>query len=506
MVADETRPSTTVTVDTTAEINLFQPRGRSGLERSGEDILDEFLPALRGRNGLRVYREMRDNDETIGAALFAIEGVVRKTPWTFQRAKIEDARADAALAFVNECVEDMDHTFDEFLVEVLSFLPFGWALFETIYKERRGESEDKTKRSMFDDGRIGWRSFSLRAQESLDGWEYDDADADRPVAMFQRASPDYMRRRIPLSRSIHFRTRLAKENPEGRSLLRNAYRSWYFKKRFQEIEAHGIERDLVGLPVLEMPMEFFEATSQTNPVKARIRQQAFELAQRARRNQQEAIALPHERTLDDKPSGWRLRLMSTGGSRQIDINEIIQRYDKRIAMTVLANFLFLGMDNVGTQALAESLIDIFMIGASSINETIAQTFNRVAVSQLMTLNGFPREAWPTLVPGELKRADVTPFIKAMTDAISGGLITPDDNLEAFARAEMRLPEAREPAPGEAPTADGADAATSASLESLARTVQLLVNAGDLESAEAIRMVIAERLGTPPPSPLASPPT
>lgn len=35
------------------------------------------------------------------------------------------------------------------------------------------------------------------------------------------------------------------KDPEGKSILRNAYRSWYFKKRIQEIEGIGIEATLL---------------------------------------------------------------------------------------------------------------------------------------------------------------------------------------------------------------------------------------------------------------------
>lgn len=59
--------------------------------------------------------------------------------------------------------------------------------------------------------------------------------------------------RIPMSKAMLFRTESVKDNPEGRSILRNAYRSWYFKRRIQEIEAIGIERDLAGLPVIHAP-------------------------------------------------------------------------------------------------------------------------------------------------------------------------------------------------------------------------------------------------------------
>lgn len=37
--------------------------------------------------------------------------------------------------------------------------------------------------------------------------------------------------------------------------MRNAYRSWYFKRRIQEVEGIGIERDLAGLPVMYAPAD-----------------------------------------------------------------------------------------------------------------------------------------------------------------------------------------------------------------------------------------------------------
>jgi hypothetical protein len=48
-----------------------------------------------------------------------------------------------------------------------------------------------------------------------------------------------------------------RNNPEGRSMLRTAYRSWRNKKRIEEIEGVGIERDLAGLPIARIPGKFF---------------------------------------------------------------------------------------------------------------------------------------------------------------------------------------------------------------------------------------------------------
>ena len=52
---------------------------------------------------------------------------------------------------------------------------------------------------------------------------------------------------------------------------------------------------------------------------------------------------------------YDLKLLSTGGRRQFDTNAIIARYDARIAMSCLADFILLGHDKVGTLALLVAL-------------------------------------------------------------------------------------------------------------------------------------------------------
>ena len=51
--------------------------GSTGLEHSGGRIHEEFLPQLRGRRAIQVFKEMRDNDPTVGAMLFAVEMLIR---------------------------------------------------------------------------------------------------------------------------------------------------------------------------------------------------------------------------------------------------------------------------------------------------------------------------------------------------------------------------------------------------------------------------------------------
>ena len=55
--------------------------GRSGLKRFGGLVHQEFLTTLRNRQGIAVFREMRDNDPVIGASLTILEQVIRKATW-----------------------------------------------------------------------------------------------------------------------------------------------------------------------------------------------------------------------------------------------------------------------------------------------------------------------------------------------------------------------------------------------------------------------------------------
>src|SRR6056297_2754772 len=45
--------------------------------RNGQIRADEFLPELRGKRAIKKYREMRENDSTIGAVMYAVEQILR---------------------------------------------------------------------------------------------------------------------------------------------------------------------------------------------------------------------------------------------------------------------------------------------------------------------------------------------------------------------------------------------------------------------------------------------
>ena len=60
--------------------------GRSWQKRYGGILYEEFLTELQGIRGVRTYLEMSENDDVIGAILFAIKMLIRQTSWSVQAA------------------------------------------------------------------------------------------------------------------------------------------------------------------------------------------------------------------------------------------------------------------------------------------------------------------------------------------------------------------------------------------------------------------------------------
>src|SRR3989304_10372586 len=250
--------------------------GSTGLRVFGGYVSQEFLTELVGLRGYRIYDEMRKNDPVIGGLLFAVEQAIRRVKW-FVKPFDQTSKHLQASEFIEENMHDMSHSWNDFISEVLTFLPFGYSWFETVYKERRGVFnrsneeilgldeeqpmasndfiEPKKSNSRYTDGRIGWEKFAYRPPDTLFKWEIDRSG--EILGMWQQdirraVAPVF----IPIEKSILFRTRRERNNPEGVSVLRNSYKPYYFKRELEKFEAIALERTGAGIPVIQLPLGY----------------------------------------------------------------------------------------------------------------------------------------------------------------------------------------------------------------------------------------------------------
>ena len=79
--------------------------------------------------------------------------------------------------------------------------------------------------------------------------------------MWQKCAPDFKLRFLPVDRMVLCRPRKRKNNPEGLSLLSGMAEDHFYVTNMERIEAIGTERDLAGMPVMELPLEVYSAPS-----------------------------------------------------------------------------------------------------------------------------------------------------------------------------------------------------------------------------------------------------
>lgn len=427
-------------VDVPQNVPPMLELGVTGIKRTSGYIDEEFLPALRGRKAVKVYREMAQNDSMVGALLFAIDKLIREVDW---KVVPSDQTEESVLAqqFLEECRDDMSHSWDDFIGEVLSMLTFGWSWHEIVYKRRLGPwQKDGKKKSKYEDGLIGWRKMPIRSQETLMRWAFDETGGIQ--GMVQMAPPMYAQTIIPISKSLLFRTNVSKGNPEGQSLLRTAYRSWYFKKRLEEFEAIGVERDLAGMPVARVPAEYMNAAVGTKQQKT---VEAFrKMVRGVRRDENEGLILPSAFDQDTKQQLFEFELMSSSGTRTFDTNAIIQRYEQRILMSVLADFILVGHESTGSYALHTDKTGIFRAALNAITKAIADTLNRHAVPRLFEVNGWKLDELPKFEPTNIDPPDLDQLASFISATAGAGMQWfPDPELEKFVRDIARLPEMSE---------------------------------------------------------------
>lgn len=400
-----------------ARKTLLPEIGRTGLVQFSGYIREEIQRELAGPRWIRNVREMTSNDPVVAAAFFAIDKLTRQVTWEIQPSS--DDNADQEIAeFVRGCLfEDMSQPWRETVGEVHSYLPWGWSYHELVYKRRNGESRDPSQNSKFNDGRIGWRKWPVRAQESLQRWQFDDNGGIQ--GMHQLAPPSYRSVLIPIEKALLFRTSTHKNNPEGQSLCRAIFRPWYFKKNIENIEGIGIERDLAGLPVLYVPDTIINAADDSS--EAAILDYCKKVVTNIKNNEQAGLLLPSNQYPQELGGGaqYNFELVSTGGTRQFDTTKIIQRKNLEILLTLLLDFLMMGHEKVGSFALASSKTDTFAYALGAFLDSDCEVVNRHAIPRLLRINGLPVQNPPKLTHGDIESIDLTDlanFLNTMSDA------------------------------------------------------------------------------------------
>ena len=442
----------------------FQDYGSYGLRQYSGWVREEYLSDLVGRNGARAYREMLDGSAVIGGMIFAITQAMRKVAWRVEPAGSDGlkngekvkAGAQKEAEFVEQLMEDMSHTWEDFIIDALSMLGYGYAPHEIVYKRRLGRRPDsmpgprpsvRRASSKFDDGRIGWKRLPIRGQDTVIKWFFDPNGQIR--GMTQQPWVGQLID-IPIEKMLLFRPTQHKNNPEGRSVLRNAYRSWYFTKRLEEQEAIKIER-LNGFPIISVPTKLIDDAAGTGPNSAAAQSalQAYKkIATNIRIDEQMGAILPSDvyPNADGKLSSQRmysLEFAAPGHSTDGKINEAISRHKTDMMLTLLCDFIMLGHEVRGTNNLAVTKVDMFYSAVEGWLNVLASVINRHGLTRIWRLNGLDEELMPEIKPDLSQRLDLDSLGNYVANMTAAGVSLSDTDTQIFLREAGGMPASEE---------------------------------------------------------------
>jgi hypothetical protein len=418
--------------------DMMFERGTSGLKRAGGYVREDFLTELIGLQGVRKYREMSENSPVIGACLFAIQMLMRNVHWKIEPVDETPEAQHYANLLHGMLFDDMDQPWALLLSEILSFLPYGWSLFEIVLKRRLGldpppnPDGSAALPSLFDDGLIGVGKLAARSQDTLLRWQFDHTGS--LMGMHQLDPWAGQQAYLPYEKCLLFRPTSYKNSPEGRSILRTAYRPYYMITHIENTEGIGIERDLAGLPVFGTPPQWWLSSATPEEVAQ------LDLVRRLGRNirQDEQACLVYPLIYDQSGNQlFKFELASSGGAKAIDTNTIIQRHELRITQSVLCDMLFLGHSDVGSFALASSKTTTQAMSLGGYLTAVQDECNRRLVPLLWRLNAFPPKYQPGLAHGDVETVDLTELARFI---LSFGRIYSMQDLENHIRRQAGFPE------------------------------------------------------------------
>lgn len=384
--------------------------GFTGLLTLSGQVMEECSHELRWPEAIDTYKRMA-KDGAIAPALELVEMMIARVPWTVKIPEGYEEQLKDKANFVRQCLDDMDHDFQSFIKQVVSYNRYGFSVHEKVYRERR-----KEKGSKYNDGLIGIKKLPIRSQDSIAGWYWKNNGREL-AGCVQRVIPtqslnvtgwDFVSvtsdtvlptlKKIPRKKFLHFRNNPLKDSPVGTSPLNGAWQAWKYKQAYQESEAIAVAQDSNGFKVLYIPPEYM--TTDASEDKKEAFEEYKKILSNMHQAKQSGVILPLI-TDQDGNKMFELKFESITGQKSYDTNAIINRYTSEILTALFADFLSLGSNGSGSFSLAESKISVVEMAIQSKLDEIKSQLNHDLIIQLFSLNGWDTDVVPYLDYGSV---------------------------------------------------------------------------------------------------------
>jgi len=329
--------------------------------------------------------------------------------------KVQGQQSNVCMDYVERKIENITkenyvgEVYDLAIKDVHSYLCEGVAIHNSVF--------EKVFTAMEYEGQslIGWKKFAPRLPASIFKWT--TAEGEDGIQQMLNNGKNVS---IPIEKLLIFTHRKEGDNWLGTSILRNAYRSWFFKQHIEKINAIAFERQGMGIPDVQLPEGHTPAD----------KDKAEEIAKNMRANEKAYLI---------RPFGWEVGFMDMKANTLKDPNNTIARYNREIMTSILAQFMDLGSGSTGSYALSSDQSSIFENSLRAIANQVCDVLNNYAIKQLVDVNWDVKD-YPTMKYTRIGKLNIRDFSVSMQQLTQAGVITPTSELEDFVRENLNLPE------------------------------------------------------------------
>ena len=389
--------------------------GAPGTQIFGGRVLQEdYNPDLQRPACYDVYDRMRLSDGQVAAALAVIKLPILRAHWQVEPAS--DSAQDREIAeFCESDLRSMTTSFNSTLRQILLHLDYGCYTFEKVWEYR-------------EDGKVHLRKLAPRSPRSLLEIQVDEFGGFAGVKQGTITASGYSVREIAGNKLAHFVNAQEGANFWGHSILRPAYKHWYYKDGHYRIDAIANERRGVGVDIGTIKA----GAADKGNIKAQLERALMTLH-------------AHEKQYfveDEENYTYRV---DAGGARGATnaIMATIEHHDLRILRAVIAEFVAMGAGSTGSLAMHKDKTGFFLMALEATSDNIADTATDHILRPLVTYNWAVRD-YPRLKYSRLDTRNVGEIAESVTKLVSVGALTPGADTERELRVLLDVPEEKKP--------------------------------------------------------------
>lgn len=404
--------------------------GDTGLNLKGvSGKIEEDLSKLwKGKKKKDFIMEMKANDPYCSAWINAKNAIALKPDWGL---KIKDGidgeeleKAKEYADLINDMLfKDMATTFNSFILNSITMAEYGFSVSEIVLKKRLGKTDNPMTSSLYDDGLFGIAKLAPRWQNSITKWDIDDHGNINNI--YQRGSFYGNDIKIPYNKVLHFVMNGYNGNPEGESVLRGAFVSYYYKKNIERIQRETFERGFSGILDIKVPARYLSKKG-GNPESETVRRNLEAFMKNVKQGKEAGIIRPYSKDFE-------IELIQGKTGTGLDPDKMIDRYNTEIVMCLLSDS-FMGKEKVYQGASSEQTkTKIYKSFIGIILDEIKDQINKKLIPMLFEINNLDTDLMPYLDYGNLDDLDlqaISWFIQSVAKNCAP-LITPTYELNNY---------------------------------------------------------------------------